>query len=664
MKIIPLLLISLTLLANNNDDTLNLLEDLDNASQISTRTKLNINKSPAIVSILHADELQKIGITDLYTALETVPGIEISMGSGGAKQINMRGNKSLVTDKLKFMIDGVSINAQLSGANHFYLNMPIENIERIEIIRGPASALYGSFAHIGVINVITKVSTHKKGVFFVRGSSEHASSVGFTQHFNTKNIKVAFSGSFVNNNKEREYRNYSLLPTPLPFTSAEDFQTKSLAMHLDLYNDFSFTSRYLENTTQNHFGYGAWPIVQDPKNLVHTSFINEAVYAPQLTQELSLEFKAGYKTYSMVGESRLLPYSILQPKPPYPSYDLIGDGNYKENTLYSDLALSYHYEQHNIIVGAYISRTQANGTSYYINNPATSELPTISIPGGGLKDNIERKQYAFYFSDIYSLTETLSFNFGLRYDHFNDTDNALNPKLSLVYAYDEKQSYKLMYQRSFRAPSFVELYGTQAPFIGDENLKSETMDTYELAYRYQNTFDSWFGVNFFYSHLKDFIYRDPTFTLKNGHENISYGSEIEFKLPLHETTTLQANYSYVHMEDSNGKKTPLIANQLANFMLFYQISHNWNTGTKIRYVGKRSRQERDTRDALASYTTFDQTLTYTNDALTLQASVKNLFNKDVRYPAPLGNGITSGTYKDDLQRDGRVFWLSAQWRFQ
>jgi outer membrane receptor protein involved in Fe transport len=99
-------------------------------------------------------------------------------------------------------------------------------------------------------------------------------------------------------------------------------------------------------------------------------------------------------------------------------------------------------------------------------------------------------------------------------------------------------------------------------------------------------------------------------------------------------------------------------------MLFYQISNNWNTGTKVRYVGKRSRQERDPRDDLASYTTFDQTLSYTQDALTLRASVKNLFNKDVKYPAPLGNGITSGTYKDDLQRDGRVFWFSAQWSFQ
>ena len=109
MKYLALLSFCSLLVAN--DDMLNLMEELTKASEISTKTKLNINKTPAVVSVLHASELQKLGFTSLYEALEATPGVEISMGIGGGKQINMRGNKSLVTDKLKFMIDGVSINA-------------------------------------------------------------------------------------------------------------------------------------------------------------------------------------------------------------------------------------------------------------------------------------------------------------------------------------------------------------------------------------------------------------------------------------------------------------------------------------------------------------------------------------------------------------------------
>jgi len=663
MKIIPLLLLSILLYSNENE-TFNLLEDLNDASQISTKTKLNINKTPAIVSVLHASELQKMGITDVYTALETVPGIEVSMGIAGAKQINMRGNKSLVTDKLKFMIDGISINNELSGANHQYLDMPIENIQRIEIIRGPASALYGSFAHIGVINIITKASTHKNGVLFVRGSSEGSNNAGFTQHINSQNIKVALSGSFQDNKNSREYSSYSLLPSDNIYHSYEDFSSKQLGIQIELYNDFSFTSNFLELDTQNYFGYGAWPIVQDPKNLVHTSFINELKYAPQITKELSLDMKVGYKEYSMVGQSRLKPYSIQQPKPPYPENDLIGNGDYKEHTIYADLSGLYSYQNHTLIFGTYLAHTKADNTKYSVNNPAVSEQTSSVINGGGLKNNILRKQYALYLSDIYNISQQWTTNVGLRYDYYSDADSAFTPKLSLLYSQDEQQSYKLMYQHSFRAPSFVELYGTQTPFRGDENLKSETIDTIEFAYRYQSTFDSWFSVNFFYSDMKDFIYRDAAFNLKNGLSSISYGSELEFKFPILDTTTVQANYSYVHMENKNKQETPLIANHLANLMLSYQISKDWNSGTKLRFVGERSREETDTREPVAAYTTLDQTISYTIKSVLIQASVKNIFDIDVIYPSPLGNGVSSGTYENDLHRNGRQFWLSAQWEFR
>ena len=654
MKKIVLLLLPALLLC---DEGLDLLEDLNSASEISTKTKLNINQTPAIVSVLHASELQKLGITDVFSALETVPGIEVSMGIGGGKQINMRGNKSIVTDKIKFMIDGISINAELSGANHFYLNMPIENIERIEIIRGPASALYGSFAHIGVINIITKASTKNSSTSFLRASSNNYNNIGFTQHANTQNVKIGLTGSFQNNANSREYQNYSLLPDKT-FKSYEDFTSLALGVNITLFNDFHFISKYLQHRTQNYFGYGTWPIVQDPKNLTHTSFINELSYTPQISKELSLNLKVGHKHYSMIGESRLIPYSI-QGLP----YDLIGEGEYREKSFYGDFSLNYTVDENSIIVGTYLAYTDADGTSYNTNNPFVSEDTTIPLEGGGLQDDMSRTQYALYISDIYNLASNWSTNIGLRYDYYNDADDSLSPKLALLYTQDEKQNYKLMYQRSFRAPSFVELYGTNAPFIGDKNLKSETIDTIEFAYRFEDSFDSWFNINFFYSDMQNFVTRNTSLELINGEDSLSYGSELEFKYPLFDTTSIQANYSYVFMESKEGVKTPLISNHLANIMLSYQISSRWHTGSKLRYVGKKSREVADTREALAAYTTFDQTVTYTYKELVLQMSVKNIFDADVIYPAPLGSGV-SGTYEDDLVQDGRTLWLSAEWRFR
>lgn len=662
MKYLALLSFCSLLVAN--DDMLNLMEELTKASEISTKTKLNINKTPAVVSVLHASELQKLGFTSLYEALEATPGVEISMGIGGGKQINMRGNKSLVTDKLKFMIDGVSINAELSGANHFYLNMPLENIERIEIIRGPASALYGSFAHIGVINVITKASTHKKGGYFVRASTEGSRNIGVTQHINSEDIKIALMGSFEENLKTRQYENYSLLRGE--YNSYEDFKERSFGTDIELFKDFSLTSKYLQLNIENYYGYGTWPIVQDPKELEHSSWINELRYTPKITQDLSLDLKVGYKEYGMQGDSRVTPFSLLIPT----SKDLIAGGEYKERSIYTDIAAHYSIDAHIFRIGSYLQHTSVKNP-YYAQNallpivaPIASELKSQEIEGGGIKESITRKHYAFYLSDMITLSPQWMANIGLRYDHYSDADSAFSPKLSLLYMADEHQSYKLMYQNSFRVLTFVELYGTQAPFIGDEELESETIDTLEFAYSYQRGYENYFNINFFYSQKKNFIYRDTAFMLKNGLDATAYGAEIEYKTPLFEGATLETNYSYIYSEDENGVETPLIANHLANAMFSYQIIKNWHTGSRLRYVGDKKREVNDTRDTLNGYTTFDQTLTYTNEKLTLRVSIKNLFDADVRYIAPVGNEITAGTYMDDLERDGRTFWLSAEWKFE
>lgn len=656
-KIVLPLIIAISLIAQE-DDPLHLFEDLSDASKISTKTKLNILNSPSVVSVLHGDALKKIGVYTLFDALATVPGIETSMGIGGGKQINMRGNKSIVTDKVKFMIDGVSFNTQLSGANFFALNMPIENIERIEIIRGPASALYGSYAHIGVINVITKQATQSKNTLFVHGSDQGLLSGGFTQHFNKQKLQVALSGSYTKNQKQRAYTNYNYPPLQAKtFQSYEDFDDINLGALLT-YDDVSFTTRYIVLESQNYYGYGTWPIAQDPKKITHTSWSNELVYIPQITNALTGDFKVGYKEYSMSGKSRLQPLSLFTPYK-----DLIGDGDYKEVTLYTDLSLNYTTQAHDIVFGAYISDIKVLHSTYYVNGtpelPPASEETTIAIPGGGLKNNIKRDHFALYGSDIYTFAPRFSLSTALRYDNYSDVDDALSPRIALLFVKDDTQSYKLMYQSSFRVPTFVELYGTQVPFIGDEKLSSEKIDTFEFAYRYQRDYESWIDCNIYYSLLKDFIYRDATYHLKNGNNTTSYGFEVEGKYPLTPSITMQANYSYTHMQDNvTDKSVPFISEHLANMMLYWQINSAWHAGTHIHYTGENNREEGDLRDPIKAVTTFDQTFTYTYKDINLQLSVKNLFDADVIYPAPKDG------YLDDIARDGRSFWLSAEFKLR
>ncbi len=658
MKKLLLLFMYMSLVASEHDK-LNLLEDLSSASEIATRTKLNIDKTPAIVSVLHADQLKKLGIVNLCEALETVPGIEVSMGTAGAKQINVRGNKSLIRDKLKLMINGISVNSELTGSSYFYLDMPIELIKRIEVIRGPSSALYGSFAHIGAINVITKSSTDQNSLVFANISSENFGGTGFVQQLKSDNLRISLDGFFQENKNQKTYGPYSLISSQTSFTSYEDFTNKSLGINIEFNNDISFQARWLKLETQSFFGYGDWPINKDPKQLQTTSFISEFHYTPKLSKESSMDIKVGYKQYGYGGDARYTPYSLL-PTPPYPQYDLLGKGDYKEEVLYSDIALNYIFNKHEILLGIYLSKAKEIDTNYYTNNINASEV--INQPYENIKNNISRYQYALYLHDIYTISNQWTLNIGGRYDHYSDTDSNLAPKIALLYSYNDTQSYKLMYQRSFRAPSWIELYGLANPYNGDEDLKSETIDTIEFAYSYQNAFDNRFALSIFYSNMKDFINRNNNFEFFNDDKIRSYGAEVEWQYPFDETTLLQSNYSFIHIEDEDGDDLPFVANHLANVMLFKQWNREIHSGSTLRYVGKRTRESADTRADLKSYIRFDQAITYTHKSITIQATVKNVFNEDIRFPSKIGDDINIGTYTDDFPRDGRTFWLSVEWR--
>lgn len=663
MKILIYLFSTIVFLHAENIDTLDILADLNNASEISTKTKLNINKTPSIISVLHANELKKIGITNLYEALATIPGIQSFMGSGGAKQISMRGNKSISGDKLKLMINGISINTEILGTTYFYMDMPIENIERIEVVRGPASTIYGSFAHVGAINVITKSSRHNENIYFVSTSSEHTTNLGFTQNIELEDINIALDASLTDNDKTRDTGPYVYNAGSINQSSSyEDFSNYSVGGIIKFNDDFSLQTRFAQLVSQNFYGYGDWPETHDPKKLKTTSILGELLYTPNISTNLSLDLRAGYRKYVFDGFTRLKPYATTG----VATYDLIGDGYYEENVYYADNALKYSINNHQILFGIYLSQAKEDtSTDYFINNPALSEatnILTLAVQG-----NIKRHRHAAYFNDIYSLSDKYVLNLGLRYDDYSDVSSNLAHKLALLYNHDEQQNYKFMYQRSFRAPSWLELYGSAAPYLGNASIKSETIDTFEVAYNYQPSLNSLFNINFFYSIMQDFISQDSSHNFYNDMDRDSYGTEVEFKLPLFEATSLQTNYSYVHIEDSSGNPIPFISNHLANTMITHDFNKHFSAGSKIQFIGKKRHALEDTRDDIKAYATFDQTLTYTQKEFSLQVSIKNLFDKEIIDPSPLGNGniVTgTGTYTNDYHRNGRVLWISAQWRFE
>ena len=157
------------------------LDELMNAKvAIATKTNQPISESPSSVSVITSDDIKNLGARELVDVLQTIPGFELLKKFDGEYGAGVRGVKDpRSTSKLLIMIDGIPYNQILYGYSiYFGYDINLDVIERIEIIRGPGSALYGRNAFSGVINIITKTAR----------ANEKLSIKGILGTFNTKSL--------------------------------------------------------------------------------------------------------------------------------------------------------------------------------------------------------------------------------------------------------------------------------------------------------------------------------------------------------------------------------------------------------------------------------------------------------------------------------------------
>ena len=162
--------------------------------------------------------------------------------------------------------------------------------------------------------------------------------------------------------------------------------------------------------------------------------------------------------------------------------------------------------------------------------------------------------------------------------------------------------------------------------------------------------------NIYATQIDNLILREEDLYQQHG-KNRYYGAEAEWIASLNSNTDLQVALSYVDALDDNNNALPDIANFLANATFLYDFSSGFTSGSVLKYVSARKRMDGDTRSDLDGYLLFDETLTYQYDALSVSASIKNLFDEQYAYPAP------PDTYAKDYPRLGRTAFLSAKWEF-
>ncbi len=589
------------------------LQSLDEVSEIATKTKLNIDDTPSFVTVLHSEKLQKLGINNVFEALRLVPGVQLTKESTGVPVVVFRG--ATQKGEVKLMIDGVNINNTYRGSIYHYLDFPIELIQRIEVIRGAGSVLYGSGAISGVINIITNSSEENKNkVFTSIGSYDHYKSGAIISQ-QIGNVKFLSDGYY-----EKDHKKIATGPDIAGTTGDSDQSLTNYSIGLNISNEnISLITRMKSSDFGN--SHGLTNHIDEDTDKYHNlnqMFFTQLKYKNSINKDNTYFISVGYSSYLQNAETKL-PASI--------------DTYYKEDSFFSQAQLiSNTIKNNELLVGIEYSKSKIKDTSYFVNETST------------------RKIFSIYANDKYSLTNRLDFSAGLRYDNYKDEMQKVSPSFGAVYRVSDDIKIKTTYSKSFRVPSWIELKS-------NANLSEEEASTIESGIVYNYNQNNKIRVNFFKTEIKNVIAKNSARIYENSAEHNMLGSEFEYIFSPNIQSEMKFSTSYIDAKDKDNNDIKDVANILTNASFIYRFDSGISLGMLLKYTSSIDRSSTDKRDDMSNSLIFDQSISYVNKSFTTTLTVKDLFNHGTNYP------LVENTYINDYQDAGRTIQLKASWEF-
>jgi len=646
-----------------------------------------ISKAPSVASVITAKTIKELGATDIDEILETVPGLHIARNSIGHQPIYIfRGISSDFNPQVLMLIDGIPITNLFHGdRNILWGGMPVEAISRIEIIRGPGSAIYGADAFAGTINIITNSGRHDDGTEIgVRTGSLD------TKDFWIKTSKKIgdfdFNGTLefhdTDGSHETVDSDYQSILDPLSGTNAS-LAPGSVSQEREnidgrfnlLYNNFNLNIGF---QLRNDAGI-ATGIAQslDPKGRASSKRYNSdlSYNNPELTENIGIKATISYLQTSQEVEKDFIllpPGTTGSPTNPSPYPDgIIGNPEVYERHYRTNFSTTFRgIARHELMAGVgyyfgeiYKVKEEKNfgidPASGLIIIPGSAPVDVSDTPYAFLDEN-ERENSHVFIQDIWHLANDWELTTGLRFDHYSDFGDTANPRIALVWSARHNLTVKALYGEAFRAPSFAETGERANPaFLGNSDLKPETLKSYELAFNYKPSYDLTLDLNLFKYYWKDIIQFIPdmsgtTRTAQNTGEQKGHGIELEAAWQVNDHLSILSNYSWQKSEDELNKAAAANAPEQQFYIRANtSLPGGWNMTLQANRVMDRNRAYDDSRQDIDDYTVVDFTLrkSFIGDQLELSLISKNIFNGDVREPSP--NGQPAPAITNDLPLDRR-----------
>jgi len=670
----------------------------------ASKVKENIKKAPASISVITDRQIRQMGARHLADVLRTVPGIQVFYNSDGSSILNIRrvfgGAPS--SSKVLFMLNSYPLNSTFfGGATWDHDTLALDNVKRIEVIRGPGSALYGANAYIAVINVITKDAEDIDGFeITARGGSWDTQQYNLVYGKTFSDLEVAFNFNYFKTHgfrgriEEDSATQFDQLTAPfrIPFgippaslapgRMAGNDEKYDAQLTLK-YKGFTFDGRYVDRERDLPVG---WQNALNHKSITsNKNYYLNLCYEKNIREGLDLSGKV-YSTFEeRYSGGQIYPPGFIvftpvpNPAPPPPFLPAIMPNGMivaaEQETYRIGVEIQSIYkinDKNSVVAGATYEEMKVYDTwrgGNYLPDPSTPSNVIIPLPSvqkwpDAFTEGTEKINFkAVFIEDIWEITDNLRLTTGVRYDWYSNFGGEASPRVGLTWEFKEGYDLKLLYGHAFRAPTFVELYN---PGLGDPDLDPEKRDTYEasLGAVFNSSLSA--RITGYYSKAKDIIVGETSQTrFKNFAKGRSKGFEVEIKYDFGRGTYLAGNYNYGSTQSAeiptgdilNGTSPRHTGNIMANI----RLSRHLNVFTNCHFEDDFPRNFGDNRDDMSGFAIVDTTLIARKflrsyEGLEFRASIYNLLDKE--YASPQDTRL-----QDDLPMPGINFLLEVKIRF-
>jgi len=608
----------------------------------ASKYEQKVTKAPASISIVSADDIKKYGYRTFGDILASLKGFYHTYDRGyGFAGTRGFGLPSDFNTRLLLLIDGHRYNENIfdsfDSAESFPLD--IDAIERVEVVRGPSSSLYGSNAVFGVINVISKRGRDLQGgnVKASYGSFDaYKTSLSYGKRFNN-GVEASLTGTFYDSqgNSRLYYPEFDRPATNNGISANNDEDQSKKMMGKISFDDFTLQGLYAKrNKDIPTASFGT--VFNDPnESTADEQGFLDLKYDHTFDNQLNLQSRVSYNKYTYRGD---YPYATVVNKD-------FSRGQWWRAELEASKVV---WDEHRLTAGG---EFQSNFDQFQTNYDVATYLDSQT---GTYK-------WAVFVQDEYSITKKLTFNAGVRLDYFSIFGETVNPRLGLIYDLWDSTSVKLLYGTAFRAPNQFELNYFGTGVIPNPGLKPEKFETVELILEHYFNDHLHGEFNVFHSDITDIIeYSSVGANLQNRNTGDVESKGMEIQLEDGWADGFKGRVSYSWQETINKITRQRLSNSPEHMIKLNLIAPLWKdkifVGFETQYMSSRKTLSNASVNdhVINNLTLFSQNWL---KGLELSGGVYNMFNQ--RYFDP-----GSAKHRQDrIEQDGLTFRVKASLDF-